>query len=424
MIPIKTPDELKVLRSNAALLAAILEGSEILLKPGVLTIDIDDHVRREILLGGAEPSFVGYPYVGMLSRPGPYEFATFVSVNDEAWAKPGLRVLNAGDLVTVETGLRKNDFHAVAEYTYGVGRLSPARQRLLAASRLALQTGVSAAASDRRVSAISYALTQAAESHGYDMIREFVGSGVGRAPREEPMVPCFAESESKGPVLRAGMVLHVLSIIKAGKPSLRVLDNDVAVSTDGTDVCSNGHVVAVTEQGPEILTPGPWERHERTPLVAAVNLISKEMIAFLARHPEALYRLDPKVFEKLVGALLESHGFSVQFNVQTTSGEVDIIGVTRDVLGNRLGYVVECKRYARHRRVKVSEVTRLYGIKESLRQSWGVDRGLVVTTSDFTRHAERMGDRWDLDLRDHGRLVEWLQTFSAPRGGSLPFLGS
>jgi methionyl aminopeptidase len=355
--------------------------------------------------------------------PYEYPYATSISINEEVeWGRPSERQLKSGDLVKIEAALSKRGWPSIVECTYGVGTLSSQRQRILAVSRLALQNAVSAAMPGARLSAISFALQEVISAEGFFPEPVFVGHGIGRRMEEDPQIPCFARSPHEGPLIRPGFVFNIVSLVK--ETDARVADSGTAVVTaDGRSACSNSRMVAIRGTGPVVLTPGPWEREERPPLVSAVRSISEELMRYLARNPRALFELDGHVFERLVGEILASFGFSLEFNVRTICGEIDIIGFTRDVLGNKLGYVVECKRYAERRHVGVSEVTRLFGIREALRTSLGVDHGLLVTTSDFTPNARDMAQAWSMDLRNYESLRNWLTNYGKPQPQvHLPFL--
>lgn len=430
-IILKSEDEVALIRMNASLLASIIKDAEALLFPGISTRRINEYIHQRITTAGAVPSLLGYEFIGPKNfrvdqEPVPYPFATCISVNDEVnWGVPSEKLLREGDLVTLEAGIYKDGFHSEAEYTYGVGRLDAKTERLLLASRIALQNAIEVARVGNRLAGVSFAIQQVATSYGYSVVREFVGHGIGRFLVEEPQIPCYGRGEG-GPILRPGMVLHVVALVKETPSPITYSANGItAITADGSSSCTNGHVIVVGQSGPEILTPGPWEREERPPLIEAVTAVSTQLITYLKKHPEALYRLDPHVFEKLVGEILASFGFALEFNVRTISGEVDIVGFTKDILGNSVGYVVECKRYSTGRRVRLAEVTRLQGIKETLKQTYGVDRGLFVTTSDFTRDAQVMGKRWDLDLRNCSAVVDWLKAYKVSEDDLyLPFLCS
>lgn len=147
-------------------------------------------------------------------------------------------------------------------------------------------------------------------------------------------------------------------------------------------------------------------------LVEACRTLSNELLAYLRRHPDALYRIDPKVFEQLVAEILSSYGFDVDLNVRLPAGEVDIIALSRDVFGKRIGYLVECKRYAPRRHVSIGQVARLYELKRASEGQLGIPFAMFVTTSDFTRDAKQFyGGRWDLDLKNCDALLEWLRTY-------------
>lgn len=147
-------------------------------------------------------------------------------------------------------------------------------------------------------------------------------------------------------------------------------------------------------------------------LIAGVKEISQALIDYLKRHPDAIYKLDPNVFEKLVAEILSSFGFEVDLNVRLPAGEVDIIAVSHDPLGKRIGYLVECKRYTPTRKISIGQVARLYELKNATQADLEIPRAMFVTTSDFTRNVhEFYGNRWDLDLRNYEMILEWLNDY-------------
>ena len=146
-------------------------------------------------------------------------------------------------------------------------------------------------------------------------------------------------------------------------------------------------------------------------LVEGCRAISRELLAYCDRHPEALHRLDPRVFEQLVGEIFSSYGFDVELNVRLPAGEADVIALGKDILGKRIGYLIECKRYSPTRRVSVGQVARLYELKRASQERLKIPYAMFVTTSDFTKDAMRFyGNRWDLDLKNRDGLSAWIRS--------------
>jgi len=148
------------------------------------------------------------------------------------------------------------------------------------------------------------------------------------------------------------------------------------------------------------------------------STLTQELAHHLARHPSELYTIPPSFFEKLVAEVLSSFGFEVQLNVRllgTFKGdEADILAFSRvSGMSKRVGYVVECKRYAEHRKVDLRIATHLFGLKQRHAEHWGLDRALLATTSTVTEEVVReYGSRWDFEVADHERVVGWLKAYS------------
>jgi methionyl aminopeptidase len=426
-----------VIPRNSEVLGRIMKDTSARIVPGVTTAGIDSFIAQSIAESGAAPSIRSYPYIGPptgLYRSGtPYPFATHISVNEEVnWGVPGERVLQEGDLVTIEVGLYRDDCHTAAEYTYPVGQVTARNGRLLLTTNLALQSAVAAAAPGKRVRHISQAIQSITESNGFCVTRGFLGYGIGENFHQGPRIPGYEPGEHDtddgltsdlDQELEIGQTLHVIAMAQAPARLIEGPNGVTAVTEDGSFASSAGHVIVLDDDGPIVLTQGPWEEEERRPLVESIRTVSSELVQYTRYHPSALYHVDPHVFERLVGEILASWGFSLEFNVRTVSGEVDILGFTRDVLGNRIGYVIECKRYARKNLVGLSEVTRLHGIREDLRYRSRVQNALLVTTSDFTKPARRMAAERHLDLRNYEALLDWLSAYKVRESGLyLPFL--
>lgn len=148
--------------------------------------------------------------------------------------------------------------------------------------------------------------------------------------------------------------------------------------------------------------------------------ITEQLMRWLQRHPQDVKALDSHVFERVVAEILAGRGFDLELNVRTVTGEVDIIAFNSDQLGERIGYVVECKRY-QSRTVRLKAVVQLLGIKDELSRVQGIDRALFVTTADFTRDARRLEQsRWDLSLRNYDAVAEWLNQYQPKSGLYLP----
>jgi methionyl aminopeptidase len=249
-IALRSPDELARIRAAGLVLHEVLEALARAIAPGVTTDDLDRLAERETRARGAVPAFLGYHG---------YPASLCISVNDEVvhGIPSPSRALEAGDLVGLDYGVVLDGWFADAARTVPVGAASAEALRLLDATREALATGIAAARPGARVGDIGAAVQAFVEGRGYSVVREFVGHGIGRRLHEPPHVPNFGEAGT-GEVLRPGMVLAIEPMVNAGAPDVEVLDDGwTAVTADGSLSAHFEHTVAVTENGPVILTlPG------------------------------------------------------------------------------------------------------------------------------------------------------------------------
>lgn len=153
-------------------------------------------------------------------------------------------------------------------------------------------------------------------------------------------------------------------------------------------------------------------------LVRACSVLTREMADYLASHSWELYSIPHRYFEELVAEILASFGFEVHLNLRLLGmgrgDEADIIAFSRvRGMSSKIGYVIECKRFAQHRKVDLRIATRLYGLKERHAERWGLDRAILATTSTVTSEVtHEYGSRWDFEIRDHDGIVEWLKLYS------------
>ena len=215
------------------------------IRPGVRTADLDRLVEDFLKANGAVSSFKGYQG---------YPANICVSVNDEViHGIPGERVLQEGDIVSVDIGAIVDGFHGDSAWTYPVGGIDDEARRLLEVGERALYAAIDRARVGNRLSDISHAVQRYAESHGYSVVRDFVGHGIGRSMHEAPQVPNFGPP-GRGPRLRAGMTLAIEPMINAGSPEVRILpDQWTAVTADGSLSVHFEHTVAITEDGPPLV---------------------------------------------------------------------------------------------------------------------------------------------------------------------------
>jgi methionyl aminopeptidase len=215
-------------------------------RPGVTTEELDALAEEFIRSQGGSPTFKGYRG---------YPAAICTSPNDMVvHGIPGPYSLDEGDVLAVDVGVTLDGFVADSAYTFPIGEISADAERLLDACRAALAAGIERCRVGNRLSDISHAIQVTTEEHGFSVIRSLVGHGVGRSMHEEPQIPNFGEA-GRGPVLSTGMTFAIEPMINAGTPDVVVHDDEWSISTaDGSLSAHFEHTVAITEDGPRILT--------------------------------------------------------------------------------------------------------------------------------------------------------------------------
>ena len=215
--------------------------------PGVTTADLDELAETRILKAGATPAFKGYHG---------YPATICASVNDEVihGIPSSRRVLNEGDVISIDVGAALDGYFGDSAITLAVGRVSEAAATLLRVTDESLYKAIDAVKLGGRISDIGHAVQHHVEAYGFSVVREFVGHGIGQKMHEEPQVPNYGEP-GRGPRLTEGMVLAIEPMVNAGKPAVKVLaDGWTAVTRDGSLSAHFEHTVAVTADGPWILT--------------------------------------------------------------------------------------------------------------------------------------------------------------------------
>ena len=247
MIILKTERDLDAMRPACLVASEVLETVAAFIRPGVTTKQIDDFAGETIRQRGAKSAFLGYRK---------YPCQVCISVNEEV--VHGIardRRVEFGDVVSLDVGVRYNGFIGDTAKTVPVGGCGVAAQRLLDVTEAALYEGIAQAVSGNRVVDISRAIQRHVETHGYSVVREFVGHGVGRSVHEEPQVPNFVEQGKKSPLLRPGMTIAIEPMVNAGRPEVKILsDKWTVVTIDGQLSAHFEHTVLITEREPEILT--------------------------------------------------------------------------------------------------------------------------------------------------------------------------
>ncbi|MFC1898913.1 type I methionyl aminopeptidase [Chloroflexota bacterium] len=245
-IIIKSEREIATMRQAGKIVAIVLKVLKEQLKPGMKTKELDVIAADELKKLGAKPSFKGY--MG-------YPANVCVSVNDEiVHGIPGERILEEGDIVSLDFGVIYDGFQGDAALTAGVGKTGLKEKKLMEATEGALKAGIAEAKPGKRLGEISAAIQNYAESRGFSVVREYTGHGIGREMHEEPPVPNFGVTE-EGPVLKRGMTLALEPMLNIGGWRTRVGDDHwVVLTADGNLSAHFEHTIAITNNIPEILT--------------------------------------------------------------------------------------------------------------------------------------------------------------------------
>ncbi|MGA9173043.1 MAG: type I methionyl aminopeptidase [Thermoactinomyces sp.] len=246
MISIRTQEEIALMHKAGKLLASCHQQLRKRIRPGVSTWEIDQWVENFLKQHGAIPEqkdYMGYPY------------ATCASINDEVChGFPRKTPLNEGDIVTIDMVVNLNGWLADSAWTYAVGKISPEAQKLLKVTKEALYRGIAEARPGKRIGDISHAIQSYAESQGLSVVRPFIGHGIGKHIHEEPEVPHYGPP-GQGPVIREGMVFTIEPMLNLGSHHVRLLsDGWTAKTVDGSLSAQYEHTIAITKEGPLILT--------------------------------------------------------------------------------------------------------------------------------------------------------------------------
>jgi methionyl aminopeptidase len=246
MIIIKSPRELEQLKRSNTIVAEVFERLKGMIAPGITTKELDQVAEEYILLKGARPAFKGY-------RGFPATLC--ISINEEVvHGIPSQRRLKEGDIVSLDVGVNFVGYFGDAAITLPVGESDPKAERLLEVTEKALYIGIEKAKVGNRLFDISYAIQSWVESHGFSVVRDFVGHGIGRDLHEEPQIPNFGVPH-QGPRLETGMVFALEPMVNEGTSAVRVLsDGWTVVTIDGKRSAHFEHTIAITEDGAEILS--------------------------------------------------------------------------------------------------------------------------------------------------------------------------
>lgn len=249
MIIYKSAAEIDLMREAGAILAETLQRLRVMARPGVTLLDLDREAGEFIRGRGCIPGFVGYEG---------YQNNICTSVNEQVvHGIPTNRKLREGDLLSLDAGVIYRGFWADAGLTVAIGKVSAEAQRLLDVTRESLEIGIAQAKVGNRIGDISAAIQNHVERAGFAVVRQFVGHGIGRDMHEDPQVPNFGIA-GRGPLLKPGMVLAIEPMVNAGSPDVALLgDGWTVVTVDHSLSAYFEHSVAITTDGPEVLTVVP-----------------------------------------------------------------------------------------------------------------------------------------------------------------------
>ena len=246
MIICKSSKEIESLKKSNQIVAVILKELKKAAQPGVTTLELDQLAERLIKKNNCIPAFKGYKN---------YPATLCISVNEEiVHGIPGPRKLKEGDIVSLDMGVKWDGFYGDAAITVPVGEIDLQSQNLIRVTEEALYKGIEKAQVGNRLSDISHAVQEWVEKHGFSVVRNFVGHGIGKALHEEPQIPNFGKP-GFGPRLREGMVLALEPMVNAGSYEIKILsDGWTAVTMDGSRSAHFEHSIAIATDGPLILS--------------------------------------------------------------------------------------------------------------------------------------------------------------------------
>jgi len=250
VIALKSDREIEIMRSANVIVAEVLQELKAKVAPGVTTLELDAVAEELTLKKKAVPAFKGYEVAGRV-----FPRCLCVSVNEEiVHGIPSNRALREGDIVGLDFGVVYNGFYGDAALTVGVGRISDEARRLMEITERALYQGIEQLREGKRLGDLGFAVQQVAEGAGYSVVRAFVGHGIGKRLHEEPPVPNYGEPD-RGLRVREGMVLAIEPMINVGGHEVEIKDDGwTAVTKDGSLAAHFEHSVAVTKNGPYILS--------------------------------------------------------------------------------------------------------------------------------------------------------------------------
>jgi len=246
MIPLKSHNDIALIKRSGAILAAVMQKLQVSLRPGMTTLDIDELSAELIRKEHALAAFKGYKVF-----PG----TACISVNDEiVHGIPGSRKILEGDIVSIDLGVNYQGYFSDMAVTLPVGKVDEAKLKLISVAKQSLELGIRQAQVGNYLTDISHSIQSFVEAQGFSVVRQFVGHGIGLALHEEPEIPNFGQP-GLGPLLKSGMVLAIEPMINLGGWECEITPNGwTAVTKDGAVSAHFEHTVALTDKGPVILT--------------------------------------------------------------------------------------------------------------------------------------------------------------------------
>lgn len=246
MVILKSPEEIEKIRASDIIVANILNELRNVIKPGITTIELDRYSEELALKMGGKPAFKGYRG---------YPFSLCTSVNGEVvHGMPSDRALKAGDIISLDFGIYYKGYYGDSAITLPVGEVSRVSQALISTTEEALHCGIEKMRAGNRLGDISAAIQECVEAAGFSVVRDFVGHGIGRSLHEDPQIPNFGV-RGRGIKLKTGMVFAIEPMVNEGTYKVKVLDDGwTVVTADGKLSAHFEHSVAITEDGPVILS--------------------------------------------------------------------------------------------------------------------------------------------------------------------------
>jgi len=250
VISLKSPREIEIMRRANVIVAEVLQELKQQVAPGVTTLELDAIAEEMTLKRQAIPAFKGYNVAGRI-----YPRCLCASVNEEiVHGIPNNRVLREGDIIGLDYGVIFEGFYGDSAVTVGVGKVSAEAQRLMEVTEQSLYQGIEQLHDGKRLGDLGAAVQKVAESAGYSVVRAFVGHGIGKRLHEEPPVPNYGEPD-RGLRLKEGMVLAIEPMVNVGTYEVEIKEDGwTAVTKDGSLAAHFEHSVAITKNGPYILS--------------------------------------------------------------------------------------------------------------------------------------------------------------------------